>query len=273
MLVPGAVLIGLLAVGGGCSNASLDASFKKVFTPKRTPQQEMIIAVSDADPDVRREAVGKIAHSKLSSADWAVKGFVAIALLESDPQARCVAVRALGEIADPRAADTCLKILNYGDYPPAEVRPPDDLCRWDATDSLAKRATAGVLPEMTATVRDTFLDRLKNDSNRHVRIAAARGLSNFAEPEIVQALIAALYDIDLAVAHECEQSLALLTGVTHHCDPYAWEQWYEANESALFARGGTLPESRRPPYEGRWDKFKYDTGQVVDWLFPGSKSK
>ena len=88
---------------------------------------------------------------------WAIKGFIAISLLESDPQTRCVAVRGLGRTGDPRAVDTCLKILNHRAYPAAEVYPPDDLCRWDATDALVSLSAQPLTDEQRPRAIDTFL--------------------------------------------------------------------------------------------------------------------
>ncbi len=258
---------------GGGFDQTLDVSMKKLFKPKRTPQQYMLIAVSDADPDLRREAVAKIAESKKYDEEWAIKGFIAIALLESDPQARCVAVRGLGRTGDPRAVETCLKILNYREHPAAEVRPPDDLCRWDATAALAELSAGSPAEKSRAKVLETLLDRLKADPDRHVRMAAARGLRHFSDIDAVRGLINGLRDEDFTVAHRCEQSLAWLTGVTHDCDPYLWEQWLETHQDDAFARGGELPESRKPPYEGRWGKFRYKTKQFFQFILPGSKEK
>lgn len=267
----------LLALVGGCSEggfeATLDVSVKKLLTPKRTPQQNMVIAVSDADPDLRRAAVTEVAESKAYDQEWAIKGFIAIALLESDPQARCVAIRGLGRSGDPRAAETCLKILNHRRHPAEQVRPPDDLCRWDATAALAELSAGPLEDELREQALETFLDRLRSDPDRHVRMTAARGLQHVPDITAVRGLIAGLRDEDFAVAHECERSLAWLTGVTHDCDPYLWEQWLEVHQEDLFAQGGELPDSRKPPYEGRWDKFGYKTKQFFQWVFPGRKER
>jgi len=267
-LVLGVVVVSFCA---GCSDAKMDFAVRRLFEPKRTPQQYMIIAVSDADPDVRRSAVAKIAKSDRCDQEWAIKGFIAIALLESDPQARCVAVRALSRIDDPRAVETLLKILNYRDYPPAEIRPPGDLCRWDATAALGKLAAGSLSDDTRAAVKETLLARLELDPDRHVRIAAAKGLQHFAELPVVRGLIEGLRDEDFAVVYRCEHSLARLTGVTHDCDPYQWNQWLEEHGEDTFAKSGTLPESRRAPYSGRWGKFRYNTKQFFQWIFPGKK--
>ena len=116
-----------------------------------------------------------------------------------------------------------------------------------------------------------FCERLKTDPDRHVRLAAAHGLQYFPETEVVRGLIEGLRDRDFAVVHQCEQSLAWLTGVTQDCNPYLWEQWFKEHQQSVFAEGGRFPDSRKPPYEGRWGKFKYKTSQLYQWLFPGRK--
>jgi hypothetical protein len=264
---------GVFLTGGGCSDAQIDATFQKIIKPRRSPQQWMIIAVTDDDPDNRREATAKVAESKKFDQEWAIKGFMTIALLESDPQTRCVAIRALGQSDDRRAAETCLKILNHEKHPPAEVRPPDDVCRWDATEVLADYAERSVPADLRDEMLETFLDRLSKDENRFARLAAARGLKNFQDLKAVFGLIDGLRDENFAVAYECEDSLAWLTGVTYECDPYRWTQWIEEHNSDAFANAGTLPEGRKPPYSGRWGKAAYETKQWMRIILPASKEK
>lgn len=244
---------------------------QKIFEPRRTPQQYMLVAVSDADPDRRREAVARVAESKQHQSEWAIKGFVAIALLEDDAQARCVAVRALGLIRDPRAVDALLKILNHERHPPEGIAPPSDLCRWDAAETLASVCGEDYAADRASDIRETFIARLESDRDRHVRIAAARGLACFQDERGLEALIAALRDEDFAVVHQCEESLVALTGVTHGADAFAWERWREQNQAQPFAGAGHTPASRRKPYDTRLGKFAYDTRQVARWLFPGRK--
>ncbi len=234
----------------------------------------MLVAVASEDPDVRRDAVAQIAKSKQSKAEWAIKGFIAIALLESDAQARCVAIRALARTSDPRAVETMLKILHHREYPPQEVWPPDALCRWDATEVLANLSAAGAVPqEQRDRVRQTLLERLRSDSDRHARIAAARGLGYYADEEVLQGLIDGLRDEDFAVVHECEASLIRLTGETHDGNALAWSDWLEVNRGQAFARAGQVPVSRRAPYDDRWGKAAYDTRELFRWLWPGRKEE
>lgn len=267
-----ALLVALAQCACGCSELNLDAAVKKIFEPRRTPQQYMLIAVSDADSDIRREAIAKVARSDQNRLDWAIQGFVAIALLESDPHARCVAIRALRQSGDPRAVEVCLKLLNHREYPPQEVREPDDVVRWEAATALAGLCEQQAVPEPSrAAVRETFLKLLPSDPSRHVRIGAARGLGCFPDVQSLEALLQALRDEDFAVVHQAESSLVKLTGQTHHCNALDWQAWYEANRQQPFANAGSVPESRRPPYDSRLEKIAYDTRQVLEWLWPGRK--
>lgn len=248
----------------------LDRWVRRIFEPRRTPQQYMLVAVSDEDPDVRRDAAARVAASRQVDRDWAVKGFLALALLESDPQTRCVAVRALARSGDPRAVDGLLRILNWEREPPREVRPPDALCRWDATAGLAAMLAAGhVPPERRAEVEQTLISRLRRDEDRHVRIAAARGLGYCPSRPAVEALIAGLRDPEFAVAFECEGALVRLTGQTHEGDAWAWREWVEAHRDDLFAGAGQVPPSRQPPYRNDLEKWAYRTREFFRWLFPG----
>lgn len=260
----------------GCSDvkidSTLDAAVQKLFAPGRTPQQHMVLAVSSEDADVRRDSAARISKSKQYDREWAIKGFVAIALLESDPQTRCVAIRALGRTGDPRAVETVLKILNYRDHPPQEIWPPVTLCRWDALEVLASMSAAGQIPEQhRGLALKTLLEGLRLDRDRHARIAAARGLGYYPGEDTVRALIEGLRDEDFAVVHQCEGSLVQLTGRTHGGDALAWEAWLEANRGDLFAHVGEVPESRRPPYRNGWEKASYDARELIRWLWPGAK--
>ncbi len=254
-------------------DASLDAAVKKIFAGRRSPQQHMVLAVSSEDPDVRRDAVTEIADSKKYDQEWAIKGFVAIALLEDNAQTRCVAIRALARTGDPRAVDTMLKILHAHEHP-KEVFPPDALARWDATKALADLSARDLVPEEHKTaVHETLLDRLRLDSDRHVRLAAARGLGCYPSLASVEVLIMGLRDEDFAVAHQCETSLVKLTGHTHDANALAWEEWVAQNRDELFADAGHVPPSRMPPYSNRWEKFSYETKDLIRWLWPGEKEE
>lgn len=260
-----------LAAVFGCSDAKIDSTFRAILEPPKTPQQYGLIAVSDSDPDARRSAVAKVADSDESRSDWAIKIFTAIALLDDDPQTRGVAIRSLGQIGGPAGTEPLLKILNHADHPPQEVRPPDALCRWDATAALAEVAATGMPETSLDTAVSTFARLLAKDTDRNTRAAAAYGLGWLQRRESLEALIEGLSDEEFIVAYECESALMRLTGRTHRYSAFAWQEWYESNQSAPFAHAGELADARTPPYSNRWEKFTYKTGQFFRWMFPGPK--
>ncbi|HOO15852.1 MAG: HEAT repeat domain-containing protein [Phycisphaerae bacterium] len=269
-----AALPAVVLLLAGCSDAKINAVVVKIFEPRRTPQQNLVTAFSSEDPDVRRDSLGKVAKSKLHDEDWAVKGYITIALLDTEPQARCVAIRALVRTEDPRAAETLLKLLNYREHPPQEVRPPDTLIRWDATLGLARLSERdAVPPELRESVEQTLIERLRMDEDAQVLTAAARGLGYYPSEDAVRALIGGLNGTNFAAVHECEESLVRLTGYTHNCDPLAWQDWLEGHRDDLFARAGHIPESRRPPYSNRFEKVGYDVKQFWRWLVPARKEQ
>lgn len=247
---------------------------RKILDKGKSPGEYMVIAVSDPDPDVRREAVGRVAASRQASADWAVDGFVTIALLDSDTQARCVSVRGLEQGGHARAVETFLKLLNASNYPQNEVKPVPPVLRGDAALALARFAENGNIGDGDKpAARDTFLARLSGDSDRHVRIAAARGLANFSGDETLKALIQGLRDSDFAVIHRCEESLVKLTGVSHQCNAGEWERWYEENRGEPFARAGETPDNRKPPYDNAVGKGWYKTKRFWRTIFPPKKGE
>jgi hypothetical protein len=276
----GGALLLLTGLLSACSQNSinfdtkLDQGVQALFSQRKSPQQYMLLAVSSEDSDIRRDAVARINKSKDYDKEWAIKGYVAIACLESEPQTRCIAIRALARTGDPRATEPALKILNSQTYPPQEVWPPTPLVRWDATLALADLSAGGKVPDdQKEAVRRTLLDRLRLDTFRHARLAGARGLAYYPDHETIKALIEGLRDEDYAVAHECEGALVKLTGVTHNANPGEWEEWLDANESAAFEHAGEIPPSRRLPYNNAVEKSWYDTQQLVRWLWPGAKEQ
>lgn len=234
----------------------------------------MVVAVTDPDGDRRREALARVAQSGDADADWAIEGFATIALLDSDAQARCVAIRALERSADARAIDPLHKILDHRRLPATVVRPPSDPVRADATLALSRLSEQRVVPEADrARVAAVLLERLRGDSDRHVRAAAARGVACYPSNEAVEALIAAMRDADFAVVFACEDALVKLTGATHHCVAAEWERWLEANRAAPLAGAGNLPESRRPPYTNPIGEAGYKFKRFWRTIFPPSKDQ
>ncbi|GAF88097.1 unnamed protein product, partial [marine sediment metagenome] len=101
--------------------------------------------------------------------------------------------------------------------------------------------------EQLSQLKQTLLTLLRDDRNRNVRLEAARGLACFdRDPQVFNALIAALEDPDFGVVYQAEQSLISLTGMTFEHDPAAWVVWRDKQDD-VFAHAGQVPDSFQHP--------------------------
>ena len=244
----------LTLAAAGCTDAQLDAGVKSLFN-RRSPGQELFVALQEEDPDRRRQAVRAIARSDVVAQHWAVKAFETIARTDPDPQVRCAAIRALGRSGDSAAAAPLLMILNWRDNPDHVPYPPDDEVRWDATAVLANLAGWQLVADQdTPRARTTFARLLKEDDNRNVRLEAARGLGCLdADRATLDVLVTGLSDRDFGVVYECERSLIKLTGMTFDYDPQAWTDWL-GKASDPFALAGHTPATLMPERLSWWQR-------------------
>ncbi len=247
-----APLLALAAIG--CTDAQLDAGVKSLFN-RRSPGQELFVALQEEDPDRRRQAVRAIARSDVVAQQWAVTAFETIARTDPDPQVRCAAIRALGRSGDSAAVAPLLMILNWRENPDRVPYPPDDEVRWDATAVLANLAgwqlVAGQDQPQT---RSTFARLLQEDQNRNVRLEAARGLGCLSEDRAtLDVLVTGLSDRDFGVVYECERSLIKLTGMTFDYDPQVWTDWL-GKTSDPFALAGHTPTTLMPERLSWWQR-------------------
>jgi HEAT repeat protein len=255
LAIPLVLLAALLVFGsGGCTDVQLDAGVKSLFN-RRSPGQELFVALQEDDADRRREAVRAIARSDVVAQQWAVKAFDTIARTDPDPQVRCAAIRALGRTGDPGAVEPLLMILNWQEHPDRVPYPPDGEVRWDATAVLANLAGWALAAEQDQPgARSTFARLLKEDENRNVRLEAARGLGCLdADRSTLDVLVGGLSDRDFGVVYECEQSLIKLTGMTFEYDPQAWTDWLSST-SDPFALAGQTPTTLMPERQTWWQR-------------------
>jgi len=249
------LLAWVVALGAtGCTDAQLDAGVKSLFN-RRSPGQELFVALQEDDPDRRRQAVRAIARSDVVAQQWAIKAFETIARTDPDPQVRCAAIRALGRSGDSTAVAPLLMILNWRDDPTRVPYPPDDEVRWDATAVLANLAGWQLVTDQDEPqARSTFARLLQEDENRNVRLEAARGTGCLsADRAALDVLVTGLTDRDFGVVYECERSLIKLTGMTFDYDPQAWTDWL-GRTSDPFALAGHTPTTLMPERRNWWQR-------------------
>jgi HEAT repeat protein len=128
------------------------------------------------------------------------------------PLYRAHVVRTLGELPVPAATQALRTAV--------EDREPR--VRIEACAAWGRHGT-----EEAVTV---LAEVLRKDSDRDVRIAAARELENFRTPEVIPALGVALDDSDPALQHRAIRSLKVVTGKDFGNSVPAWQQFVRTGE-------------------------------------------
>ena len=230
------VLLVSLVCTAGCSGT------KRLF---RSTSKDYALALpedlSTSRADDRREAVVRLAESHRVDREATYHVLDAVARTDPAPQIRCIAIRALGRYEDDRPFATFLAILQATDES-SDALPGNADVRWEVTGATVTLMKRGLCPEASrATVRDLLIQLLDKDPSRNVKLSAIEGLGCIHDNAVFSPLIHALRSKDFAIASQAERALIALAGVTHHCDPDAWETWL-ANAKDPFTNAGYVPE-------------------------------
>lgn len=143
----------------------------------------------------------------------------------TSPAVRATAARGLGLHGSPEDVPLLIPLL----------KDEDKSVRLDAVKALQRLHNPAAIDPLIE------LTRLDKEAEPDVRAGAAAALGQYAQPRVLQALIAALADDQLAVSNAALSSLRTLTGNdTLNDDRRAWLKWV-ADAKAPFA-------DRRPYY-------------------------
>ncbi|MCZ6815131.1 MAG: HEAT repeat domain-containing protein [Planctomycetota bacterium] len=249
----GAIRVALLAplfciMASGCSSGSWDW-----MRSRKSMDYYLDLALDGRTPDERRRGVNGLAESPDATSDDAIRVFDAIARTDTDAMVRVAAVRGLGKSADARSVETAIKLLGSVDVKRADVRPAPPAVRWESAKLLFEITDQYTYEESQreAIVR-VLLERVKQDRDRNVRLAAIDTLAYFAERPVPSVLIDVLDTSDFAVQHTAEKALIALTGVTQGHDSDAWRAWLAETKDPFEHAGETPPELVRKEDKPWW---------------------
>ena len=208
---------------------------------------ELAKQLGDDDPDLRREAIEKLARKKWGRREPYLKLYAAFTLDES-PTVRSAAVRALGRSgATQYAKDVALALKDR-----------ESTVRWDAAvalDSLADDGVVGPLSRSAAA-----------DSATEVRVAAAAALRHYRRRDVLETLLERLDDPEFAVRFQAGESLEHLTGEEGGTDPAAWRRILAAKPDP-FARPEKKRWWQRRRRKPAADKAEAESGRPWwDWM-------
>ena len=148
-----------------------------------------------------------------------------------DPEAsvRAAAVRGLANHGEPTHIALLVNALND----------PDKLVRLEAARGLQRLHEASAVDPLIRAMHEPDPRAPKEPAEREatVRAEAALALGQYAEPRVLQALIAGLDDNELSVNSAALYSLRVLTGQDFGLDRAAWADWTLRTQEPFAAQG------------------------------------
>lgn len=223
----------VLAVGAACAAASIPAckspmrpknqagqptSILSAFSPP-SPQEAAAWAVDPYDADKRYRGTLLLVNAPWGGEQVYVDLY-ARAIDDEDPSVRAAGARGLAMHGGPEHVPLIIKRLSD----------EDRLLRWESARALQRLHNPLAAPELIKRLEP------KTEDEAMVRSACADALGQYAEPKVVDGLIAALGDRDLTVHQAARRSLRTLTGQDLGADLRAWVAWKKQTPDLFAAR-------------------------------------
>jgi hypothetical protein len=184
-----------------------------------SPEQAARWAIDPHNADRRFRGTALLAAAPFAGDDEYLALFVDNAR-DPDPAVRAAAIRGVANHGSPEHIEILAGAL----------ADPDDLVRAAAARAAQRIHGPSIVPAL--------IQRLDPERERvhEVRAAAAHALGQYAEPRVIEALLAALRDPSLTVNRHARESLTTLTGEELGLDPVAWLAFVRASPDPLAGR-------------------------------------
>lgn len=216
----------ILLFGSGCQwDAPRGATSILQFNADPTPSEAAAWAIDKYDADKRFRGTMLLANAPFGG-EAVYQELYLDNIDDEDPGVRAAATRAIARHGKPEQVD--LLIERFAD--------DDRSVRLEAARGLQRLHNPRAVPPLIAAIS---LDRRGEDYNEgepDIRAEAATALGQYPEGRVVDALIGALADPNLAVNRASLESLRTLTGQDFGLDRRAWIDWTEATRQAFAGR-------------------------------------
>ncbi len=224
LIVRGASVLGIavgLLAAFGCDSLQATPGARSILqiTTGPTPTQAVAWALDEYDPNNRYRGTMYLATQRWGGGPEYLQLYVD-AIKDEDAGVRSAGVRGLALHGSPEHVPLIIETLTD----------EDRIVRIDSARALQRiHAPIAVEPLMKAIQADL-------EESELVRAEAADALGQYAQPRVVDALIAALTDTNLAVNTATRKSLRTLTGQDFELDISAWVNWVRGREDLFAAR-------------------------------------
>jgi len=216
-----ASLAGWLIAGCGCDSLEASPGAKSILqiATGPTPTQAVAWALDEYDPNNRYRGTMYLATQPWGGGPEYLQLYVD-AIQDDDAGVRSAGVRGLALHGGPEHVPLIIKTLTD----------EDRIVRIDSARALQRiHAPIAVEPLLKAIQVDL-------EDSIQVRAEAADALGQYAQPRVVDALIASLSDTNLAVNAATRKSLRTLTGQDFELDTSAWVNWARGRDDLFAAR-------------------------------------
>lgn len=194
-------------------------SILQVFA-QPTPAQAAEWAIDKYDADKRYRGTLLLANQPFGGEPVYMQLYLDN-IKDPDPSVRGAATRAIANHGQPDQVPLLVERL----------KDDDRLVRQEAARGLQRLHNPVAIPALLAAIDEG------KETDVDVRAESAHALGQYADNKVVQALIAALNDSNLAVNRNTLQSLRTLTGQDFGYDRRAWLDWYDSTKDTFAARG------------------------------------
>lgn len=192
-----------------------------------TPEQAAKMAIDPYDTDLRYRGTMLLANSWFGGEPVYVELY-ADHLDDEDANVRVAAVRAIDIHGSPDHVPRVVELLSDA----------DDRVRLEAARTLQRLHNPVAVGPLIEHVREPEPTRgvFDGETDARVRAESAHALGQYADPRVLQPLIAALDDRNLAVNTAALHALRTLTGEDHGFDRRAWLRWFNQTSSPFSGR-------------------------------------
>lgn len=196
------------------------------FNTQASPGELAAMALDPYDPNRRYLGTLGLANEPFANQPVYIRLFLDNAK-DQDPLVRSAAIRGLGTHGSAEHVPVIAAAL-------ADAVPT---VRVEAARALQRVHNRDAVPALLVAMREPEAGRrLPSEPEAAVRAEAAHALGQYAEPRVLEALVAGLDDTDLSVNRSALASLRTLTGQDFGLDRTAWLGWIRQTQDPFRAR-------------------------------------